>query len=94
MPARAPSTLNSHRTHTHHTQVCGLRPGEFVHTCGDAHVYANHVEPLRAQLANGPRLFPRLRINPAVTAIDEFVAEDFEVLGYAPHRAIKMAMAV
>jgi thymidylate synthase len=52
------------------------------------------VDPLRVQLANAPRLFPTLRINPARTSIDEFVAEDFEVVGYAPHRAIKMAMAV
>ena len=75
-------------------QVCGLRPGDFVHVLGDAHVYANHVEPLREQLKNAPRHFPRLRINPERTDIDSFVFEDFQLEGYAPHKAIKMQMAV
>ncbi len=57
-------------------------------------VYANHVEPLKLQLANAPRHLPTLRINPAKTDIDAFVFEDFEVLGYAPHRKIEMQMAV
>jgi len=70
--------------------VCGLRPGDFVHVLGDAHVYANHVEPLKEQLKNVPRHFPRLRINPTKTDIDSFVFEDFELEGYAPHKAIKM----
>jgi thymidylate synthase len=74
--------------------VCGLRPGEFVHTCGDAHVYANHVEPLKQQLCNAPRLFPRLVIKRNVASIDDFLAEDFEVVGYAPHKTIRMQMAV
>ncbi|KAI8473775.1 MAG: thymidylate synthase/dCMP hydroxymethylase domain-containing protein, partial [Monoraphidium minutum] len=75
-------------------QVCGLQPGDFVHTLGDAHVYSNHVEPLRQQLKNGPRTFPRLRLNPERREIDEFTAEDFEIVGYEPHKAIKMQMAV
>lgn len=75
-------------------QVCGLRPGEFVHTCGDAHVYSNHVEPLKQQLLNPPRHLPRLLLNPAKTSIDAFVAEDFELVGYSPHKTIKMQMAV
>lgn len=75
-------------------QVCGLRPGDFVHVLGDAHVYANHVDPLKEQLKNAPRHFPKLRLNPAVTDIDGFKFEDFELEGYAPHKAIKMQMAV
>ncbi|KAL4448210.1 hypothetical protein ABPG75_005429 [Micractinium tetrahymenae] len=75
-------------------QVCGLRPGDFVHVLGDAHVYANHVEPLMEQLKNAPRHFPRLRINPDKKDIDSFEFSDFELEGYAPHKAIKMQMAV
>lgn len=75
-------------------QVCGLRPGDFVHVLGDAHVYANHVGPLRDQLKNAPRHFPRLLINPAKTDIDSFVFDDFQLEGYQPHKAIKMQMAV
>ena len=75
-------------------QVCGLRPGDFVHVLGDAHVYANHVEPLKEQLRNAPRHFPRLRINPDRTDIDSFTMDDFELEGYQPHKAIKMQMAV
>lgn len=75
-------------------QVCGLRPGDFVHVLGDAHVYANHVEPLKEQLKNAPRPFPRLHINPEKSDIDSFVFEDFTLEGYAPHKAIKMQMAV
>lgn len=75
-------------------QVCDLRPGELVHVMGDAHVYANHVEPLRRQLDNAPRPFPLLRINGARREIDEFVADDFELTGYAPHKRIEMQMAV
>lgn len=78
----------------HKQQVCDLQPGEFVHTCGDAHVYANHVEPLKQQLLNTPRHFPRLVLNPARKSIDEFVFEDFELQGYSCHKTIKMQMAV
>lgn len=76
------------------TQVCGLRPGEFVHTLCDAHVYTNHVEPLKQQLLNTPRHFPRLLVNPDKTNIDGFVAEDFTLVDYQPHKPIKMQMAV
>jgi thymidylate synthase len=75
-------------------QVAGLKPGDFVHTLGDAHVYANHVEPLKVQLLNAPRPFPRLELNAAVTDVDAFTPDDFTLVDYAPHRAIKMAMAV
>ncbi|KAJ9510051.1 hypothetical protein QJQ45_011729 [Haematococcus lacustris] len=75
-------------------QVCGLQPGEFVHMMGDTHVYANHVEPLKEQLRNTPRHFPTLQLNPAKTSIDSFTMDDFTLLDYQPHAAIKMKMAV
>ncbi|GAX85767.1 hypothetical protein CEUSTIGMA_g13182.t1 [Chlamydomonas eustigma] len=75
-------------------QVCGLRPGEFVHMMGDTHVYSNHVEPLKEQLRNTPRHFPALRINPEKKDIDSFDASDFELIGYNPHKKIEMIMAV
>lgn len=75
-------------------QVCGLKPGEFVHTLGNAHVYSNHVEPLKTQLERTPRPFPILRINPDVKDIDSFKGSDFEIIGYDPHKKIAMEMAV
>ncbi|XP_061661138.1 thymidylate synthase [Syngnathoides biaculeatus] len=74
--------------------VAGLRPGDFVHTLGDAHVYANHVEPLKAQLRREVRPFPKMEILRKVERIDNFRAEDFALVGYDPHPAIKMEMAV
>ena len=75
-------------------QVCGLQAGDFVHVIGDAHVYLNHVEPLKQQLAREPRPFPKLRINPEKTDIDSFTYSDFTIEGYSPHKSIKMEMAV
>jgi dihydrofolate reductase/thymidylate synthase len=75
-------------------QVCGLKPGEFVHTMGNAHVYQNHVEPLKTQLERTPRPFPILKVNPEVMDIDAFQASDFEIVGYQPHGKIAMEMAV
>jgi dihydrofolate reductase/thymidylate synthase len=75
-------------------QVCGLKAGEFIHTLGDAHVYLNHVEPLKKQLARVPRSFPTLSIHPQVTEIDGFKFEDFKVEGYDPYPAIDMKMSV
>mmetsp|Transcript_62073 Transcript_62073/g.116083 ORF Transcript_62073/g.116083 Transcript_62073/m.116083 type:complete len:502 (-) Transcript_62073:177-1682(-) len=75
-------------------QVCGLKPGEFVHTMGNTHVYQNHVEPLKTQLQRTPRPFPVLKINPEVKDIDGFQASDFELIGYHPHGKIAMEMAV
>ena len=75
--------------------VCGLKAGDFVHTIGDAHVYLNHVDALREQLERMPRAFPKLRINSSEkTDIDSFVYDDLEVVGYKPHKTIKMKMAV
>jgi dihydrofolate reductase/thymidylate synthase len=75
-------------------QVCGLKPGEFIHTLGNAHVYQNHVEPLQTQLERTPRPFPTLKMNPDVKDIDGFEAKDFELIGYNPHGKIAMEMAV
>jgi thymidylate synthase len=75
-------------------QVTGLRPGEFVHTFGDAHLYLNHMEQVREQLSREPRPLPRLRLNPAVTSIDGFQYEDFSLEAYDPHPAIRAPVAV
>ena len=75
-------------------QVCGLKPGDFVHCCGDTHVYSNHVEPLYTQLENEPRPFPTLKINPEKKDIDSFEFSDFEIVGYDPCPRIEMKMAV
>ncbi|KAL7267043.1 Thymidylate synthase [Rhizina undulata] len=74
--------------------VCGMEPGEFVHTMGDAHVYVDHVEALKTQLERDPRAFPRMRIGRDVRGIDDFVFEDFVLEGYNPWPAIKMNMSV
>lgn len=75
-------------------QVCKLKPGDFVHTIGDAHIYVNHEEALREQITRTPRAFPKLHVNPAITDIEGFTLADFTVEGYAPDSAIKMKMAV
>jgi thymidylate synthase len=75
-------------------QVCNLEPGEFVHTLGDAHLYANHLEQARLQLTREPRPLPQMQINPAVTSIFEFDYADFELTGYEPHPHIKAEVAV
>jgi len=75
-------------------QVCGLRPGEFVHTFGDLHLYSNHLEQAKLQLSREPRPLPVMKLNPAVTNIHDFKFEDFELTGYDPHPAIKAPIAV
>ena len=75
-------------------QVCGLQPGEFVHTLGDAHIYLNHIEQVRLQLSREPRALPQMHINPAVKDILGFRYEDFELTGYDPHPHIKGAISV
>lgn len=75
-------------------QVCGLKPGAFVHTFGDLHLYANHLEQARLQLTREPRALPVMRLNPAVTAIDGFGYEDFTLEGYEPWPGIKAEIAV
>lgn len=75
-------------------QVCGLKPGEFVHTLGDAHLYVNHLDQAREQLTRAPRALPTMRINPAVKDILGFKYEDFTLENYDPHPAIKAPIAV
>lgn len=75
-------------------QVCGLEAGDFIHVIGDAHVYLNHVDALRTQLARVPRPFPKLHVNPDKTDIDAFDFSDLTLQGYKPHGTIKMQMAV
>ena len=75
-------------------QVCNLKPGDFVHTLGDAHLYLNHLEQAREQLARAPRALPAMTLNPAVTDLFAFRFEDFTLTGYDPHPAIKAPIAV
>jgi len=75
-------------------QVCGYRPGDFVHTFGDAHLYSNHFEQVQLQLTREPRPLPTMRINPEVTDIFAFRFEDFTLEGYDPHPHIAAPVAV
>nr|MBC7611986.1 thymidylate synthase [Pseudopedobacter sp.] len=75
-------------------QVCGLQPGDFVHTLGDAHLYNNHLEQSRLQLSREPRPLPTMRINPDVKDIFSFKFEDFTLENYDPHPHIKGVVAV
>jgi len=75
-------------------QVCDLAPGDFIHTFGDAHLYANHLEQARLQLTREPRPLPVMRLNPAVRSIFDFRFEDFTLSGYDPYPAIKAPIAV
>jgi thymidylate synthase len=75
-------------------QVTGLAPGEFVHTFGDAHLYANHFEQARTQLARAPYAAPTMSLNPARTDIFAFEYEDFTLSNYVAHPAIKAPIAV
>lgn len=75
-------------------QVCGLAPGDFIHTFGDAHLYLNHLDKARLQLKRAPRRLPAMRINPAVTDIFAFHYEDFALDGYDAHPHIKAEVAV
>jgi thymidylate synthase len=75
-------------------QVVGLKPGEFIHTFGDTHLYLNHLKQVDTQLARKPRALPKMKINPDVNDIFEFKFEDFELTGYDPHPAISAPIAV
>ncbi|MCO4291434.1 thymidylate synthase [Solitalea sp. MAHUQ-68] len=75
-------------------QVCGLKPGDFVHTFGDAHLYLNHLEQTKLQLSREFRPLPKMELNPEVKSIFDFKFEDFTLTGYDPHPHIKAAVAV
>jgi len=75
-------------------QVCDLKPGDFVHTFGDLHLYLNHLEQAREQLGRDPRPLPRMRLNPAIKNVHDFEFEDFELIDYDPHPSIKAPIAV
>ncbi|MGE5242476.1 MAG: thymidylate synthase [Bacteroidota bacterium] len=75
-------------------QATGLKPGEFVHTLGDAHLYLNHLEQAQTQIAREPRPLPVMRLNPEKISLFDFDYDDFELLNYDPHPAIKAPVAV
>jgi len=75
-------------------QVCDLKPGDFVHTFGDAHIYNNHMEQLQLQLTREPRPLPKMILNPEVKDIFDFKFEDFTLTDYDPHPHIKGVVAV
>jgi len=75
-------------------QVCGLQPGDFVHTLGDAHLYSNHIEQAKLQLSRDLRPLPTMRINPDIDNLFDFKYEDFELVNYDPHPHIKAAVAI
>ena len=75
-------------------QVCGLKPGDFVHTLGDAHIYLNHLEQVKLQLTREPYPLPQMKINPEVKNIFDFKYEDFELVGYQSHPHIPGVVAV
>ena len=75
-------------------QVCGLEPGEFIHTTGDTHIYLNHFDQVREQLSREPRALPRMVLNPSVKSLYDFRYEDFTLENYDPWPAIKAQVAV
>ena len=75
-------------------QVTGLKPGEFVHTLGDAHIYLNHLEQVDEQLSRTPRKLPVMKLNPEVKSIFDFKYDDFELVGYDPLPHIKATVSV
>ncbi|WP_269537250.1 thymidylate synthase [Cerasicoccus fimbriatus] len=75
-------------------QITGLKPKEFIHTFGDLHIYKNHFEQVEKQLARDPRPLPQVKLNPAITKLEDFDFDDIELIGYDPHKGIKAPIAV
>lgn len=75
-------------------QVCGLQPGDFIHSFGDVHLYMNHLEQAREQISRIPRYAPEMKIDKLITSIFDFEFSDFQLIGYDPHPAIKAPIAV
>ena len=75
-------------------QVCGLEPGDFVHTFGDAHIYSNHKDQIQEQLGRDTKTLPKMNLNPEIKDILDFKYEDFDLIGYVPHPLIKGKVAV
>ena len=75
-------------------QVTGLKPGEFIHTLGDAHIYTNHLEQVDLQLSRTPRPLPKMTLNPAITDIFDFTYDDFTLTDYNPHPHIAGKVSV
>lgn len=75
-------------------QVCGLQPGEFIHTFGDVHIYSNHLEQVKLQLSREPHALPAMKLNPEVKSIFDFTFDDFQLENYQFHPAIKAPVAV
>ena len=75
-------------------QVTGFKPGDFIHTTGDTHLYLNHLEQARLQLTREPRPLPQMKINPDVKSLFDFQYEDFELINYDPHPHIKAEVSV
>ena len=90
-----PFNIASYALLTHMVaQVCDLKPGTFVHTFGDLHLYSNHLEQAKLQLSREPKPLPSLKLNPTVKELRDFQAADIELVGYDPHPAIKAPVAV
>lgn len=90
-----PFNIASYALLTHMVaQACDLEVGDFIHTFGDVHLYANHIEQAQLQLSREPKELPQLKLNPAVKDIFSFQYEDFELIGYNPHPHIKASVAV
>ncbi len=90
-----PFNIASYALLTHMiAEVTGLKPGEFIHTLGDAHIYSNHLEQVETQLKRVPKTLPKLEISRKINAIEDFVYEDFQFTGYDPEPAIRAPVAV